>query len=285
VAAEGEPIKIVRAENKLVYFDTSSWNDLAKHRDPEHLVQLIQRSNIRVLASVISVGEVLRTPTEDLRQKTCLVMRTLHGDGPLLERSFNELAHAAARGVLQGQEDFPLPETGPGKYLRACMSDATQPPPTDEIWGWLCNMRDQMELFIQEIKPPQRDLTMCYLSPEVIFREDFLKCLCQFPPAQELGLSVPQMRSICEKSDVWKALGATLAYIIGISTTHAPKNIKGPRRPGAEDLWQAPYLGVVEIFVTSDGPMLEAISRISTLLPHPRRVVCTEEFLEPLTGK
>jgi hypothetical protein len=64
------------------------------------------------------------------------------------------------------------------------------------------------------------------------------------------------MRTICAKSDVWKALAAMLAYMIKPSTTHAPKNKKRrPQPPGARDLWQAPYLGVVEVFVTDDELM------------------------------
>jgi hypothetical protein len=262
-----------------VYFDTSSWNYLVKHPDREELINLIQQRKQLVLASVISVGEVLRIPNDDLlRQQICSAMLTLHGDGPLLERSFNEFARAAAQSVLHGRGDFLLPETGSGKYLRACMLGATQLPPTDEIWDWLRNMRDNMERFIQESKPPEPDLTTCYLSPEVPSGEDFLKLLSKLPPANKLGVSVSEMRTICEKSDVWKALGATLAYIIELSTTHAPKN----KRSGAQDLWQAPYLGVVEVFMTSDGPMLEAIAKISSLLPYPRCVVCTKEFFERL---
>ena len=139
-----------------------------------------------------------------------------------------------------------------------------------------------MKRFIQESRPQQPDLTTCYLSPQVLAREDFLKLLCELPAAKELGVSVSQMRTIGEKSDVWKALGATLAYIIGRSTTHASKNIKRRKRPGAGDLWQAPYLGVVEVFVTNDGPMLADIRKISAMLPHPRCVVCTKTFLEGL---
>ena len=111
------------------------------------------------------------------------MMRTLHGDGPLLERSFNEFAHAAAKAALRGEGDFLLPETDPGRYLRACMLGATQPPPAEEIRGWLRNMSDNIERFILENKPPKPDLTTRFLSPEVLAREDFLKLLCVFPPA------------------------------------------------------------------------------------------------------
>ena len=98
-------------------------------------------------------------------------------------------------------------------------------------------------------------------------------------------MSVTQMRTICERSDVWKALRATLAFIIELSTTHTPRNRKGHKRPGAEDLWQAPYLGVVEVFVTSDHWMHEAISKIAEFLPHRRRVLLASEFIERLMSE
>lgn len=269
-----------------VYFDTSSWNHLADHHDREKLIHLIQQHKQLVMASVISVGEVLRS--DDLRrQEICSVMRTLHGDGPLLERPF-VLAHAAAQGILQGQEDFCLPLTGPGNYLLHCVLDATEPPPQDEIWKWLCNEEEKWAKFKAYLNCLNLKPNLDCL-PEVLGNDAFLKILCQSPPAEELGVSVSQMRAICEKSDVWKALGATLAYMIKPATTHAPKNKKGKKRPGARDLWQALYLGVVFEFVTGDELMLDAISEISrvALFRCPRRTELSYSFFEHLllTGK
>ena len=210
-------------------------------------------------------------------------MRSLHGDGLLLERSYNELARAAAQCIFQSQESFLLPETEEGKYLRACMSNVI-PPPIDEICEWLFNMEANIEQFIQANRPPKPDLTANHLLPDVLNGEGFLQLLCDFPSVADLALSASQMRIICQNSDVWKALGATLAYILTVSTTHAPKNKKRKKRPGARDLWQAPYLGVVEGFVTSDGPMLEAISNISALLQDPRWVVSAEDFFRRLSA-
>lgn len=120
--------------------------------------------------------------------------------------------------------------------------------------------------------------------PKVLGSDAFLTMLCQLPPAKELGASVSQMRVICEKSDVWKALGATLAYMIKPSTTHAPKNKKGKKRAGARDLWQALYLGVVFEFVTGDELMLDAISEISSvaLFRYPRCAELSHSFFERL---
>ena len=227
------------------------------------------------------MGEVLRIKDELFRQNVCSTMRSLHGDGPLLERSYNELARAAAQGILREQEDFLLPESEEGKNLKAYMLNATTPP-TDEICEWLSNMDGNIEQFIQAIRPSQPDSTTQYLLPDVLNRDDFLELLCKFPPGKELESSVQQMRIICQRSDVWNALAATLAYIITLSATHAPKNKKGKRRPGARDLWQAPYLGVAEVFVTDDEWMRAAVSSIAALLANPRMVVSTEDFLSHL---
>ena len=270
-----------RPQFRLAYFDTSSWDDLAKDPYREHFIRFIQQEKLKVMASVISVGEVLRTPDLDQRRLTCSTMSALHGDGPLLDRPL-DLAGAAAQAILQGDRDFLLPRSGPSESLRSYMSDLTAPP-TAEIRDWLCNMNGNVERFIEEITPDQRDAITNYLSPEILGREDFLRLLCQLPLAKELGISASQIRDICQKSDIWKALRATLACMIRLSTTHAPKNKKGRKRPGGADLWQAVYLGLVEMFVTSDDWMLEAIAGVAALLPYPRRTMHTRDFLRELT--
>ncbi len=263
-----------------IYFDTSSWNHLAIERtDREKLVCLILKRNYRVLASVISVGEVLRDTDGCRREKIRSTMGTLHGDGPLLERPL-DLSRAAAEAVFQGQEDFPLPRTGPGEYLLACLQSATHPPPGDEIWGWLSNMRDCWCQFRARLN--QLSLQPSFdVLPDVAGSDALLKLLCKLPTADALGVSLSQMRSIYKKSDVWKALGATLAYMIKPSTTHAPKNKKGRRAPDAPDLWQATYLGLVEVFVTDDGPMRDTISEISSAarFRHPRRTEGSDSLI------
>jgi len=86
-----------------------------------------------------------------------------------------------------------------------------------------------------------------------------------------------------------RGLGATLAYMIRPSTTHAPNNKRGKKRPGAADLWQAPYLGAVGGFVTGDELMLDAISEISgaATFRHPRSIEGSDSFFDrlPLVGK
>jgi hypothetical protein len=144
-------------------------------------------------------------------------------------------------------------------------------------------MENNLSTFFEQLNrlDPKPDLNRL---PDVLVSDAFLKMLCQLPPAKELGASVSQMRVICDKSDVWKALGAMLAYMIKPSTTHAPKNTSGKKRPGAQDLWQAPYLGAVEAFVTGDELMLDAISEISSaaLFRYPRCTELSHSFFERL---
>ena len=83
--------------------------------------------------------------------------------------------------------------------------------------------------------------------------------------------------------DVWRALAGTLGYILTQIKSHAPARQGSRRRPGAADLWQAVYLGVSEVFVTSDVRQLDAVSQISAVLRYPRCVVDTAAFFEGLT--
>jgi hypothetical protein len=59
-AAQKDAIDL--ANVKTIYFDTSAWNYVSKHSRREALVSAIKESGAVVLASVISVGEALRTP-------------------------------------------------------------------------------------------------------------------------------------------------------------------------------------------------------------------------------
>jgi len=52
-----------------VYFDTSTWNHLEDHDEREKLIHLIQQRKQRVVASVISVVEILRIRDDLRRQK------------------------------------------------------------------------------------------------------------------------------------------------------------------------------------------------------------------------
>jgi hypothetical protein len=209
-----------------VYFDTSSWNALAKRPDRRVLINLIQSENRLVLASVVSLAEVLLTPDSNKRRLICETMKAVHGGGPLLEHPL-DVAHAAAAAFIKRQEHFLLPLTGPGNYLHSRMLDPDHAP-TSQIKAWLGDMNRRVEEFINANRPAERKRDTVRLSLEELQSEAFLDVLCQFPPAQDLDIFVPQMRDLCKRSDVWRALGATIAYMIQLATSHSPKNWKHP---------------------------------------------------------
>ena len=209
-------------------------------------------------------------------------MRVLHGDGPLLERAYKELAQAAAEAALKGNDNFVIPESDQGAYLRSCILDASLPPPADKIWCWLNNMKRNMEEFVSQIKPPLPDLITRYVTREVMESDNSLKLLRALPAAKDLHLSAPQMRKIYQNSDLWQALAGTLLCAIQLSVSHAPKNKEWKKRPGGQDLWQLPYLGIVDVFVTGDTRMKTAADEISAQMRQPRKVFCSKEFFRRL---
>lgn len=271
-----QPIDL--ANVRKVYFDTSAWNYVVKHPRRLELADAIKKSGTVVLASVISVCEILRISDPTLRDLMCVTVRDLHGEGHLLERPM-DLATVAAEAFLRGEQDFILARTDPGEAIYSHLANPDSPP-SKEIQDWLCNMDSNLERFIEKTRPAQRDSATQYCSPAVLEREDFLRILCDLPPTKHLNLSISQMKELCRTSDIWRSQAATLAYTIELSTSHAPKSKHGKKRPGGPDLWQTVYLGVSEIFVTSDEGQLKAACRASACLKYPRCVVLTKDFAD-----
>jgi hypothetical protein len=267
-----------------IYFDTSVWGHLTEAPDRDTLILALRRRRQVPRASVISVAEILLTPDLTTRESLCETVRALHGEQQVLERPF-DIAKAAASAFLQGQKTLCIKESAPAKSFYDALSDPRHAP-VEQIKQWIENMNSNMESFLQGIKPPLRDAATNYLKPEVLERDDFLSDLCKFQTAQELGLSVPQMRELCHSSDMWRSLGATLAYIIQLSTAHAPKrrkiNSKRAKRPDGADIWQIAYLGCVQVFITGDRWLLEAATEVSRLLKHQRCTIYSFEFLNAL---
>jgi hypothetical protein len=144
--------KPIELENvRKVYFDTSAWNYVSKHADRPALVRRIKQSGAIVLANVISVGEILRTPEAELRRLMCSTMLELHGEGLLLERP-EELAVASAEAFRRGEQDMLLPRTRPGAALHSYMCNPASPPKED-IEAWLHNRDSNLNCFIDEIRP------------------------------------------------------------------------------------------------------------------------------------
>jgi hypothetical protein len=262
----------------LAYFDTSAWNGLVDHPKSDAIVTELQRRRVIVLASVISVGEVLKTPVRGRVERLRSLMLKLHGDGPLLERPMT-LATEAARAFFRNETDFRLPQSGTGQSLLKFLSRPDDAD-VDSIAAWLKNLDRNHGRFLDEIRPEQPNRKTQYYSEEIAHSEPFLKLLSTVPAAQELGLSLVQVAELLTRVDIWRALAGTLGYIITQAMAHAPR--QGGKRPGGPDMWQVVYLGVVEAFVSSDVRLLEAAKEISSTLRYSRCVIRTCDFLDGL---
>ena len=261
----------------VVYFDASAWNDLASHPNREGLVAGLRRRNARVIASIISAGEILRTPEVERRAHLAAVIRDLNPDLPLFEDPL-ALAAATASAYMNGEPGALLKQSGPGRTLLAYLHrpDATN---RDPIGAWLQNKESNLKRFRLNVEAPEPDGTR-YHSPAILESDAFLRLLLTLPPAIELGLSLAQVRELYERVDVWRALAGTLGYILTQIKSRSPARQGNLKRPGAADLWQAVYLGVAEVFVTSDVRHLRAVSEISGVLRYPRCVVDSADFFE-----
>lgn len=261
----------------VVYFDASAWNRLADHPDRKGLAAGLRRRNARVIASVISAGEILKTPAAERRAHLAVVIRDLNPDLPLFEDPL-ALAAATASAALNGESDALLEPSGPGRTLLGYLHqpDATD---RDPIGAWLQNKESNLERFRLNVEAPEPDGTR-YHSPAILGTDAFLRLLLTLPPAIELELSLAQVRELCERVDVWRALAGTLGYHLTQIKSRSPARQGNHRRPGAADLWQAAYLGVAEIFVTSDVRQRGAVSEISGVLRYPRCVVDAADFFE-----
>jgi len=261
----------------VVYLDASAWNRLADHPNREGIAHGLRQRNARVIASVISAGEILRTTKLGDRAAQAAVIRDLNPDLPLFEDPL-VIAAATASAALNGESDTLLKQSGPSGTLLGYLHgpDATD---RDRIGAWLQNKESNLERFRLSVEEPEPDGTR-YHSPAILETDAFLGLLLTFPPAVELGLSLAQVRELCERVDVWRALAGTLGYILTQIKSRAPARQGSRKRPGAADLWQAVYLGVAEVFVTSDVRQREAVSEISGVLRYPRCVVETADFFE-----
>ncbi|HKS60426.1 MAG TPA: hypothetical protein VJT13_01935 [Xanthobacteraceae bacterium] len=177
----------------MAYFDTSAWNDLVDHVESEAIVAALGSRAVIVFASVISAGEILKTPSADRRERLCSIMLKLHGDVALLERPMT-LAAEAARAFFREERDFSLPRTGPGRSLLEFLN-CPNTADTSSIAAWLQNLDRNHERFLKEIRPELPDPNTRYYSAELLHTEPFLKLLSTVPAAQELSLSVRRSRT------------------------------------------------------------------------------------------
>ncbi|PYV88950.1 MAG: hypothetical protein DMG05_14615 [Acidobacteria bacterium] len=263
-----------------VYFDTSAWNHLTKEPKRDALTVQVRQQFSVVFASVISVAEVLLTPDLKIRRSLSGTIGALHGDWPLLERPL-DLASSAAEGFFHGKRDFLMKSTPPGESLLSQLLDPSDPD-IENIRNWLGNTDRNMGSFIEGVKPEFAISNTKICSLDFMENNALLSALCAFPSAKAMHLTPSQTEKLCRHCDVWCALRATLAAILDLSFRHSPKRMGRRQRPGGPDLWQAVYLGCVDMFVVNDTWMREVISDIASLLPYRRRVMSPNEFYQHL---
>src|SRR5207245_8405863 len=112
-------------------------------------------------------------------------------------------------------------------------------PDIENIRNWLQNTDQNMERFVEGVKPefPITNTKICSLD----FTENnaLLNALCAFPQAKAMALVLSQMAELCSHSVVWCAVRATLAAILDLSFRHSPNRMGRRQRPGGPDLWQS----------------------------------------------
>ena len=176
----------------VVYFDASAWNDLADHPNREGLTTGLRRRNARVIASVISAGEILRTTSADRRAHLAVVIRDLNPDLPLFEDPL-AIAAATAKAALRGEPDALLDQSGSGRTLLGYLA---RPDATDRgsIGAWLRNKENNLEGFRLNVEAPEPD-NRRHHSPEILETDAFLRLLLRLPPAVGLRLSLARCAS------------------------------------------------------------------------------------------
>lgn len=217
---------------KASYFDASAWSRLARDPKCEDIVAELRRRQVIVLASVISAGEILKTPDIGLRKRLCSLMLNLHGDGPLLERPMT-LAAGAASAFLEGETDFLLPQSRPGRSLLAFLY---RPDDIDRqsIADWIDNLDGSYQQFLAKVKPERPNRSTRYYSEEILRSNPFLRLLASCPAARQLELSPTQVAHLCSSVDILAGSGGH-ARIHGYRGdgpfSQAEARAEAPRRP------------------------------------------------------
>jgi hypothetical protein len=86
----------------------------------------------------------------------------------------------------------------------------------ENIRNWLQNTDQDMERFIEGVKPEFAITNTKICSLDFMENNALLNALCAFPPARAIGLVPSQMAELCRHSDVGCAVRATLAAILDL---------------------------------------------------------------------
>lgn len=271
--------EVVFPTGDAVYFDTNAWNRLLDHPRSAQIRVHLQRTNVSVLASIFSAVEVANTRDLERRRALCGLIRAVNGGFPLLGHPM-EVAVPIGRAILDDKDDYLFKETFSAALLLRFLDDSGDEVMRLECLEWRRREEEKFEALFEQLKPQEPNSSVSFITREVIESDSFLETLLLFEPARDAGLTLDEMRRICNAphDSIWTAVRGMLAYWIQDALRHA-----GRKRPNAFDLWQAVYLGLpVHAFVTDDGPLLEAARNINRFLKVQRLILTFDEFLSRL---
>lgn len=284
-------VEVISKVGRRIYFETSAWNRFAERRDRTAVADVLRRNEDQVLASVITVGEVLRTADPDRRRLLCEAMDALHGSiAPLLDHP-DHLAGYAAETSRSGEHGVNLRQ-GPGatllsRYLRspAAVSEEER----HEVENWIRAMDEDQTALFEDLARTGPRAGQEFCSAEVLSRPEFSELFAEkVPVAIERGLTGQQVRELSATSDVWKAYRAMVGFAIDAAIDRMPATRTSPsggrdqRRPGGPDIQQAVYLGVCDTFVLRDGWLQESLIKIASAAGLERRILSTDDFFDEL---
>ncbi len=276
---------------KLVYFETSAWNCLARHPEKAELLKAFDRFGIQVLASVIVAGEILRTGDPEIRRTLCdVVMRVQGGMAPLLDHP-EELVRYPVEAWRRGDSTSVIRQGLAASVLLRYMTnpDAVTPEERTEVELWVNAMHEDHTGVFQALAHigPRDGPPFC--SPEVLARPEFHRLFAEkVPVVAELRLAAEDLRSLAAASDIWRVYLAAAAFTIDAAIDRMPETRRAragtrqQKRPGGPDVRQAVYLGVCPTFVLRDEWLQECLIEIARAAALERRIVSTDEFFAEL---
>lgn len=276
---DGANAEVMFPTGDAVYFDTNAWNQLLDHPTRERTLSRLQPANVSVLASIFSATEVANTRDPERRRALCGLIRAVNGDFPLLGHPM-EVAVSMGRAILDDGDEYLFPEARSAALLLRFLDNPEDEAMRLECLEWRHREEKKFAAIFEQLKPPQPNPSISFLTREVVESDAVLETLLLFEPTRDAHLTLEEMRRICDapNDSIWTAVRAMLAYWIQDAFRHA-----GRKRPNAFDLWQAVYLGLpVHAFVTDDGPLLEAARNINRFLKVQRLILTFDEFLSRL---
>jgi hypothetical protein len=274
---------------RQIYFETSAWNRLADLDDSQvEAVRLtLQRRGDIVLASIINVGEILRTDAPERLRRLCRILGAVHPSGaPFLDHPeylLEAIADSWRRGELAANVRESEAASALASYVRN--PDALSADDLEIVHAWVRAMDADQDAIFEDLKDvgPREGPRFC--SGSVLDSLEFNQLLVdKIPFMAKKNLSPEEVARLCEASDIWKAYRAMVAFVIDAAIDEMPPERPGRRRPqkrpGGPDLRQAMYLGACDTFVLRDEWLDECLRAVSAACRLERRLVSPDEFFE-----